>query len=182
MRKVSILQGGVSLECKFRDIKGVLTGEQIKELIRKKYMVSDYIDLDKQLQVHGFDVTVAEVYELIWVGEISFEDKALPEYKSLDGEEWTLFPGVYIVRLNEKVKLPRCICAVVLPRSSLIRMGAQLVSALWDAGYEGKGVLMLVVHNTIKLKKNARIGQMIFMKLAKPVKKGYDGTYKGEGI
>jgi len=63
----------------------------------------------------------------------------------------------------------------------LLRMGCELNSALWDAGYEGRGVLLLKVNHPVVIKKNARIGQMVFFKLSEKVDSGYTGTYQGEG-
>lgn len=166
---------------------GVLSGKQIRYLIKKKQMLSNYIDLEKQLQTHGFDVTVESVYKFdpYTHGTLTFEGKTLPnvyEVKTDVTDCWTLNGGTYQIRLNEIVKLPKCICAVVLPRSSLIRMGCELHSALWDAGYEGRGVLLLRVNHPVIIKRNARIGQMVFFKLCEKVEQGYDGTYFGEGI
>ena len=56
-------------------------------------------------------------------------------------------------------------------------------SAVWDSGYEGKSSALLVIYNTeFEIKQNARIFQLVFFKLDKTVKKGYEGIFHKEGI
>lgn len=171
----------------------VLTREEILELIEKEEMIQNYIDLELQLNDHGFDITVDKIYKLVGYSVIDFtnELRTLPRYEELSFEKTrirdkeveavVLEPGCYVVEINEIVKLPRNICAVVLPRSSLIRSGIALHSALWDAGYHGKGRLMLSVHNSAIITENARIGQMMFLTLNAEVE-GYKGSYQLEGV
>ena len=74
------------------------------------------------------------------------------------------------------------LAAIAKPRSSLIRCGATLETAVWDAGYRGRSESMLVVYNTagFKLKRNARIMQLLFYTLGEEVEKGYSGVYLNE--
>jgi dUTP pyrophosphatase len=65
-----------------------------------------------------------------------------------------------------------------------MRMGATVISALWDPGYEGRGEGLLIVENPhgIVLEKNARVVQLIFIRLeSKPTSK-YRGAYMLEGL
>ena len=67
-------------------------------------------------------------------------------------------------------------------RSSLLRCGAALNNAVWDPGYHGRSEAMLVVTNShgIKLKKNAKLVQIVFVKLTSAPKQVYTGIFKGE--
>lgn len=87
----------------------------------------------------------------------------------------------YIIRLKERINLPKNIMAITKPRSSLIRNGVYIQSAIWDAGYHGRGHIMLIVENPygIKLTYDARICQMIFIKLNKE-SLGYSGIFQEE--
>ena len=163
----------------------VLTRKEIAELIQNGN-ITDYVDAEMQLQEHGFDVTVRKVYMLKGYGVVDFDNsmRRLPEYIELEWDEngmLILEKGVYVIEINEVVRLPRDVMAVVLPRSTIIRSGCWLASAVWDAGYEGRGKLLLYVAKELAITKNARIGQMVFLKLCSEVK-GYRGTYQGEGI
>jgi dUTP pyrophosphatase len=71
--------------------------------------------------------------------------------------------------------------ALGLSRSSLLRCGASLHTAVWDAGYSGRSESLLVVHNPagLDLEKNARVLQLVFSKLTGK-SEGYNGIYQGE--
>ena len=170
----------------------VLTKSEILSLIKNEKMIQNYVDLNLQLNDHGFDLTVSKIYKPQKFGVIDFDNslRTLPEYlplrfqpisikgKVVDGI--ILNVGAYVIEINELIKLPKNVCAIALPRSSLIRSGATICSALWDAGYCGKGKLLLLCHNNIVLVKNARIAQMVFFKLTSEVN-GYNGIYQNEG-
>ncbi len=66
-------------------------------------------------------------------------------------------------------------------RTTLLRSGAKLGCALWDPGFEGMAEVLLSVLNPngIRLKKNARIAQIVFFKLEKEARDLYNGIYKG---
>ena len=145
-----------------------------------------FIDEQHQLQPAGVDITLKEVYAFKNAGKIDFDNK---ERKISDVEpiqynnEWVyLKPGCYKVIFNEYVRIPSTVVGLCLPRSSLLRNGVTLETAVWDPGYEGRSEALLVVFNPhgCYLKRNAKIGQMIFIKLNKEAEKLYEGIYKGE--
>ena len=94
-----------------------------------------------------------------------------------------LAPGAYIITYNEIVHLPRNIMALGRPRSSLLRCGVNVGTAVWDAGYSGRSQSLLVVYNPrgIRLQRNARIMQLVFFQLTGETE-GYQGVYQGENI
>jgi len=141
---------------------------------------------DSQRQPAGIDVTLKEIRRFDSAGRIDFDnttrkisDSSTLEYSN---EEVHLGPGSYKVVFNEYVKIPSDVAAICLPRSSILRCGADLNCALWDPGYEGRSEALLVVYNEhgITLKKNAKIGQLVFIKLSEQAKSLYEGQYKGE--
>ena len=85
---------------------------------------------------------------------------------------------------NEIVSIPSDAAALARARSSLLRCGAALETALWDPGYRGRSQSLLVVYNPagLRLKKNARLMQLIFLRLEKEAEKLYSGRYQGENI
>ncbi len=66
-------------------------------------------------------------------------------------------------------------------RSSLLRCGVSMHTAVWDAGYSGRSQSLMVVHNPLgfRLQKNARIAQLVFLQLTRETT-GYQGVYQGE--
>lgn len=151
-------------------------------------LVEGLLDPDVQVQPHGIDLSVARLFRFLSGGEIGFESAttSLPEVEEIrfDAMGWTFLPpGAYRVRLAERVNLPLDVFAIARPRSSLLRMGVHVGTALWDAGYSGQGEALLVVHNPhgLRIQRRARIVQLVFFRLDKPPREGYTGRYQGEG-
>jgi dUTP pyrophosphatase len=139
-----------------------------------------------QYQPCGIDITMKEVYRFRSGGVIDFDNKERRisdvEPVPFDGDDVSLKPGAYKVMFNEYVRIPKDVAGLCLPRSSLLRCGASLECAVWDPGYEGRSEALLVVRNEhgLTLKKNAKIGQMVFIRLAEDASALYSGRYKGE--
>ena len=91
--------------------------------------------------------------------------------------------GSYLIRFNEIVRIPKDCIGLILPRSSLMRMGASIEGAVWEPGYEGRGVCLLTVHNPmgIVVEQGARIVQLVLIRTTSETE-GYHGRYMGEGI
>jgi len=94
-----------------------------------------------------------------------------------------LVSGVYIITYNEIIHLPKNIMALASPRSSLLRCGVTVNTAVWDAGYAGRSQSLMVVYNPqgFRLQRNARIVQLVFLRLTEETE-GYQGAYQGENI
>lgn len=167
---------------------GVLSREQIRILLRREPpLVAGLPDLEAQLQPNGIDLTVASVARFSEAGAVTVDnaDRRLPATEPLPPDSsgrWVLEPGPYLVRFSETVNLPTTCMAYARPRSSLLRCGAALHTAVWDAGYSGQGVALLVVYNPagFVLERQARIVQLVFHWLAEPAVEGYRGAYQGE--
>ncbi len=163
--------------------------ERLKELIcGKTPLIEGYIDLDQQLQPNGFDLTLRQVDVLQTPGQIATDNsrRQVSDLSPLmfDGLGFIDLPaGIYSITFNEIVHLPRNIMALATPRSSLLRCGATVNTAVWDAGYSGRSQSLLVVYNPrgIRLEKNARIIQLVVFGLDGETE-GYQGTYQGENI
>ncbi len=167
----------------------VLSRQDIRRLLQKKPpLIEGCINLEKQLQPNGIDLTLREVALLQSSGRITMEDsqRLVPNLAPLvfDGLGLIdLLPGAYIITYNEIVHLPENIMALGRPRSSLLRCGVTIGTAVWDAGYSGRSQSLMVVYNPqgFRLQKNARITQLIFLRLSQKTK-GYQGAYQGENI
>ena len=149
-------------------------------------VVQNMPDPSSQIQHAGVDLTVEKIERFVDSGflAINNSDRKLPETEMLtlnETDSFDLQPGGYIVRYNEMINVPLDAAAITLPRSSLMRCGATLHSALWDPGYQGYGMALLSVYHRIKIQKDSRIGQIVFFSLAGSVSHGYSGAYQGEG-
>ncbi len=167
----------------------VLSQQEIRRLLKKKPpLIEGYIDLEEQVQPNGVDLTLREIALLQSSGRITAENsqRLVSDLAPLvfDGLGFIdLVPGAYIITYNEVVHLPKNIMALGRPRSSLLRCGVTVGTAAWDAGYEGRSQSLLVVYNPqgFRLQKNARVIQLIFMRLSQKTE-GYKGAYQGENI
>lgn len=167
----------------------VLTDSEIRRLISgEPPLVEGYIDLEAQVQANGFELTLRDVSVIQSAGRIAVDNsqRVISDISPLvfDGlGDIELIPGTYLITYNEIVHLPRNLMALGRPRSSLLRCGVTIGTAVWDAGYEGRSQSLLVVYNTrgIRLQKNARIMQLIFLEMTGE-SAGYQGIYQGENI
>lgn len=171
------------------DSGGVLSREQLRRQIEdtERPLLSDYVDLEGQLQPNGFDLTLREVSRYVGQGQIGerTEDRRLPELVPLefDTDGWiTLEPGPYHILYNEIVSLPGLLMALGRPRSSLGRSGVTIHTAVWDAGYSGRSTSLLSVLNPegFRLQRDARVMQLVFLEMAAETAMGYEGRYQGE--
>ncbi|MFO7834613.1 MAG: deoxyuridine 5'-triphosphate nucleotidohydrolase [Halohasta sp.] len=135
-----------------------------------------------QLQPNGVDLTAAKIYKQTSPGRIGQADKDIGEREEIEAVDSTfqLDPGAYIVQYGETVHIPEEHIGFIYPRSSLMRNSCMLHTAVWDAGYEGKGEGLLEVHHAIEIEQGARIAQLVF---AEADHEGtYDGSYQGENV
>lgn len=158
-------------------------------MILPKHLISSLVSghiSDSQFQPAGIDVTLKSVLGFSDSGQIDFDnsERRVSGTKEIPFEDgWVRIPcGSYKVIFNEYVKIPPDAAALCFPRSSLLRSGISLECAVWDPGYEGRSEALMVVSNPhgARLKKDARIGQLVFVKLSESAKELYNGVYKGE--
>ena len=165
----------------------VLTKEDIRRKIIEDKLIEGFIDLETQLQPNGFDCTLNKIYRIIESGKIDFDNKerVIPNVEEVEFENnWVFLPeGVYRARINEIINLSDNLMAIGRPRSSLVRAGVNILTAVWDAGYKGRSEVGVVIYNRkgVWFKKNARIMQLVFLKLSKKTEL-YSGKFYGENI
>jgi dUTP pyrophosphatase len=155
--------------------------------------VEGYLDLDAQLQPNGFDLTLREIASFSGPGTdpgvLTAHDagrrlaKTTPLAFESDGSR-RLAPGPYLITLNEVVNLPLDLMALGKPRSSLLRSGVAVHTAVWDAGYQGRSQALLVVYHPrgFDISRDARVMQMVFFRLEQAVEEGYRGRFQREGL
>jgi len=168
----------------------MLSHDELISLINEKpHLVEKMLDPDIQVQPNGIELTLHHVELHEGSGSIAFDnsERKLPPTKNLDfdAEGWLDLPkGSYKVVFNEIVNIPNNIAAIAKPRSSLLRCGATVETAVWDAGYSGRSESLLVVYNEngFRIKKDARMLQLLFFRLGKEVRKGYSGIYQNENV
>lgn len=167
----------------------VLSATDIRSLIEKNPpLVEDYLDLDSQVQPNGIDITLRTISRITSPGQIAVSnaDRIVSELSPLDFTDngfISLEPGIYSITYNEVVHLPENVMALARPRSSLLRCGVTVGTAVWDAGYSGRSESLLTVQNPqgFRVQKNARVVQLVFFMLTSKTE-GYSGIYQNENI
>ena len=168
----------------------VLGRDDILRLLRANPpIVEGLLDTEQQLQPNGIDLTLKEIASFSSAGGVGYGNEVRTLSRSsplaLDSLEGIHLPqGCYLLKYNEVVHLPQDIMCLASPRSSLLRCGASIHTAVWDAGYSGRSQSLLVVHNPngFRLYENARLVQLVFLRLEREVSEGYQGIFQGEGI
>jgi dUTP pyrophosphatase len=165
----------------------ILAGEELRRRVREWTPPLVAPCADEQLQPNGVELTLAEVGAWRGPGRLGFDndDRVIPEAEALvfDDEGWiTLDAGGYAVAFRETVNVHDDLCAIARPRSSLLRMGATVATALWDTGYRGRSRALLLVTSPagVRLQRGARLIQLVFLKLPAPLADGYAGAFQGE--
>jgi len=157
----------------------ILSGDEIDLLVKR--VVS--VDSGEQKQPAGFDVTVSNIQSFprtkFTLGIEKGENSALTQVLS-DGSYFDLAPGAYFVELNEITTIPPDAIGILLPRSTLLRNGLDVRTALFDPGYSGQPKVMLVCHRPARIQKFSRIGQLIILKSDREFPSKYSGRYQGE--
>ena len=152
-------------------------------------LLEDFLSLEVQLQPNGFDMTVRDISRLTNSGAVGVEEssRVLSETEVMEfgPDGWLkLDPGPHLVTFNEVVNLPLGVMALGRPRSTLLRSGVSVHTAVWDAGYHGRSQALLVVYHLdgYHLQRNARLMQLVFFQLETAASRGYQGRFQSENI
>ncbi|WIV68681.1 deoxyuridine 5'-triphosphate nucleotidohydrolase [Natrialbaceae archaeon AArc-T1-2] len=143
---------------------------------------------DEQIQPNGVDLTLDVVFEQREPGRIASDGteigdriaRPLEERDRIAPETYYLPTGSYVVRYGERIAIPEGHVGFVYPRSSLLRNSCMLNTAVWDAGYEGRGEGLLQVGHDVELERDARIAQLVLADADH--EDVYDGSYQGENL
>ncbi len=135
---------------------------------------------EDQYQPAGIDLRLRRVFRLRGeAGLLRGDEKRLPEYREVEpeGGEYRLDPGEpYVLELAPKLEIPEDTVALFFPRSTLIRSGVAVHTAVGDPGFRGHIRVLAVNHHRepYRLARGERVVQAVFIKA-----KGA-GTYSGD--
>jgi dUTP pyrophosphatase len=174
-------------------------------MFRSGAFVADHVTpvTDEQVQPNGVDLTLEAVYEQCDPGRIGVDGKEIgdrqhrmgdlvvkdehdmeaiedPERPGGGDDVYHLPPGAYVVQYAEIVSIPENHVGFIYPRSSLLRNSCMLNTAVWDAGYSGKGEGLLQVGHDIEIEAGARIAQIVLAGAEHETT--YDGSYQNERL
>lgn len=153
-------------------------------MFRSGGFVGEHVDpvTESQIQPNGVDIRVSRIERPVGGGSIERTGKTIgtrEEVEVVNGM-YELDPGAYVVGYHERIRIPDEHIGFILPRSSLLRNGSTIDTAVWDTGYEGRGEGLLSVGAPIEIEPEARIAQFV---LASADHLGaYNGTYQRERL
>lgn len=166
----------------------VLSREDLRSALSAQPPLVEGIDQATQLQPNGIDLRVERIQRLTSPGLLgaapNLREPAAREDVQPDADGWwDLHQGSYVIGYAEKVNLPPDLMALARPRSTLLRSGVAIHTAVWDAGYSGRGEGLLSVINPkgYRLQRGAAVLQLVFLRLGTATAEGYKGKYQGEG-
>lgn len=141
----------------------------------------------ESIDCSGMKLHLDKVFSFIDRGGLYSNSKKLSNVSEIIPNEegiYILAPGGYRIRYREIVKVPENAIAIAIPRSTLLRIGATIHTAVWDPGYEGRGEGLLVVFNNhgVEIEHGAQIAQLVFISLDRITKYVYRGSYFRENI
>lgn len=163
-------------------------------ILGEKALRELYPDLDEnQYQPAGIDLKLGDVKIFNGNEEVyAIVDgtKQLPNQQSIEESAvkigstklevgFMIEPHVpYIAVVKNKIKIPLDIIQLYFPRSSLLRAGVDVRTAVGDPGFDGHLSFLLINHSDTPffIKKNERFVQMVCMKVDGVVD-GYNGDY-----
>ena len=165
----------------------VLSREELRAALSWQPPLVEGVDAAIQLQANGIDLRVERVQRLTSPALLGAADAvrepAAREDVAPDADGWwVLGQGPYVIGYAERVNLPVDLMALARPRSTLLRSGVAIHTAVWDAGYSGRGEGLLAVLNPrgYRLQRGARVAQLVFFRLSSATGEPYRGRYQGE--
>ncbi len=142
----------------------VLSGRRMVEM----GVVEGLRSVEEQVQPAGVDLTLEKIQVLVEEGEISAEPRFSKGINIIPKAGFYELPqGSYRVTYHEIVNIPAGHLGLLLPRSSLLRNGVTIYTAVWDPGYKGRGMGLMVVFNKqgVRIAEEARVAQLILLSL-----------------
>ncbi len=147
----------------------MLTGDELWR--RLVVLLADPALAHEHIQPNGVDLSLDAVWRFAAAGALgrASGERSLPERQPLpfDANGWlALEGGTYGVRYAERVEVPPDCGGLCFPRSSLLRMGLHVPTA--------------VVGNPhgVRLQRGARIAQLVLFRLTEAASATYSGHYQ----
>ncbi len=145
------------------------------------------------IQQHGVDLELIDVKRILGTGHVPVKGKTkladretinLSQVKSLDSDQlvqgWILDQGSYEVNFKQGCKVPADKMLLIRQRSSLMRNGANIHSAIFDAGFSTNQTgCVMIVTRTIIIEFGARVAQ-IYAHNSNVVENLYSGQFQGK--
>lgn len=121
-----------------------------------------------ELQQNGIDLTLASVKK-VKGGFLGVEKRRINDYEEVKTDEngiYHLGEGVYSIDFQQEIEVPGDMCAEIIQRSTLNRMGGFILAGLYDSGFSNQIGAVLRTSCDLEIEKGARVAQIIFQDAA----------------
>jgi len=166
----------------------ILGIKKLHELVSDINLVENLCDREQNNpEGAGFDLRLAEIYELEGDGFLGVEERDTPNINLVAKDDpsknerensFVFEPGkYYLIKTMEKVNLPTTISGIIFPRTTLFRSGLGLFNGVVQPGYSGEltfGICNLGKSN-IKVSFGARVVHITFHEVL-----GEGNQYRGQ--
>lgn len=151
-----------------------------KEIVDKE-VIKNARKHEFEVQQNGIDLTLDAAFRLVGPSFLGKQSKVMPaiEPAFAEGSDcvYEFKPGeAYSIEFGQDIEVPEDMCAQIIQRSTLNRMGAYIIAGLYDSGFKNQIGAILRTNVPIKIEVGARIAQIIFMKA--DAASQYDGQYQ----
>jgi len=138
----------------------------------------------EQIQPNAVELTAGHIFEILPGEFVLDKDKKIHLQRSemlpaKDGY-FHLNGGSYLVEFEQRVMMGPKEAAIVISRSTLMRNGVQLTSALYDSGYYGSMTALLTIPEgvTFVFPAGERLAQFVVFEAE--ALSLYNGSYQGK--
>lgn len=163
----------------------VLDGRQVIDKKIVSFPNDEYVfDTEEQIQPNGVDLRVVALYQVTGKGKLPRDSKM--DYTEVQFQEVPFKDGwaslqpdrQYLADFREKCSMRDGYCGIVIPRSSLLRIGVFATSALWDTGWKGGLGCSLRPLNQVDIEFGSRLAQLV-VSTSEFNGLRYNGRYQG---
>lgn len=164
----------------------ILGIQKLHELVKNNKLVEGLCERElNNPEGAGFDLRLAEVYEIEGAGFLGIDERDTPKINLLakndeaKEENFYVFkPGeYYLIKTMETVNLPTDLSGIIFPRTTLFRSGLALFNGVIQPGYSGELTFGLsnLGKSNIKVEFGARIVHVTFHEVF-----GEGNQYRGQ--
>lgn len=157
-----------------------------------KFLANKYSDMpDENIQPSGIDLNLGAVYSLRHdINEmycLTKDSKTLPQHTHVAPKHignklmWELEPHKpYILEVQQQIDIQDS-AQIYFPRSTLLRAGIDVMTALGDKGYKGTLSFLAINHTNMPfyLEEGVRFAQLIDCQVTDS-SASYDGSYQND--
>jgi len=149
-------------------MSSALSDKTIRSIISSGFNIVEPFD-ENSLQPASIDLKLGNIHYKYKVNEYILGEYLNDEIVDKEEfEELHLKHGeIAFIGINEKISIPQDTIGIIFPRSSITRLGIQIITTYMNPGYVGNMPLTIINHSRmeITLKPGYRVAQLVLISL-----------------